>query len=106
MVFSWSVLANEDVSCDDLIDVANSSEEVRNSLTEIEIISEGDEVDSALGELIDALLDFAELEDNDVLQEHINTMDQGWEAMDGELLMNGLNGAIGSLDTLISNDCD
>ena len=98
------VLADE-LSCDDLVDIANTAEEVRDALVEIGTITEGDEVDTALSELIDALGDVAEYEGNSVLADQIETMDEGWEDMDGDTLMSGLQGAINSVDTLIDNDC-
>ena len=95
----------EQLSCDDLADVGDAAELVRNALIEIETISEGDEVDSALGELINDLKVIASYEGNAVLEEQIAIMDDGWEQMDGDTLMSGLEGAIDSVDTLISNDC-
>lgn len=95
----------EELSCDDLADIGNTAEEVRDALYEIGTITEGDEVDEALGDLIDQLGIIAEIEGNPVLEDQIETMGDGWERMDGESLVEGLQGAINSVDTLISNDC-
>ena len=95
----------QELSCDDLIDLGDTAVGVRDALIEVGTINEGDEVDSALGDLIDGLLGIAEYEGNASLEDQVNTMADGWENMDGNLLMQGLNGAINSVETLISNDC-
>ena len=95
----------QELTCDDLADIGDTAVDVRDALYEIGTITEGDDVDMALEELIDGLWIIAEAEGNDVLEEQIETMDEGWEYMDGELLMSGLQGAINSVDTLLSNDC-
>ena len=96
---------SQELTCDSLAEVGDSAAEVRDALYELGTITEGGEVDMALEELIDGLWMVAEAEGNDVLEDQIETMDEGWEEMDGELLMSGLEGAINSVDTLYSNDC-
>ena len=95
----------QELSCDDLAGLSDMTVEVRDALVELGTINEGDEVDTALGDLIDGLLDVAEYEGNATLEDQVNSMADGWENMDGNQLMQGLNGAINSLDTLLSNDC-
>ncbi len=103
---SSSPLYAQGLSCDDLVEIGDTAVEVRDALYEIGTISEGDTVDSALDELIDGLWMIAEVEENAVLEEYIEIMDEGWEEMDGETLMSGLQGAIDSIDTIYSNDCE
>jgi hypothetical protein len=89
------------LSCDSLAEVGDTATEVRDALYEIGTITEGDEVDMALDELIDGLWMIAEAEGNDALEDQIDAMTEGWEEMDGDLLMSGLQGAINSVDTLL-----
>jgi hypothetical protein len=106
-VFSCFTSASaQEFSCDDLISISDSTAEVRDALIELGTINEGDEVDSALNDLIGELEDVAEYEQNYALEAQVAMMSDGWTDLDGDALMSGLNGAISSMDSLISYDCD
>ena len=107
LVFScFTSVSAQELTCDDLISISDTSAEVRDALIELGTINEGDEVDSALNDLIGGLEEVAEYEGNYALEDQIEMMSEGWEDFDGDALMSGLNGAISSMDALISNDCD
>ena len=110
-IFTFAVVAmsslavGQELSCDTLQLVAEGSTEVRDALIELGTVEEGSEVDDQLGELINDLIEIADYEGDGTLEEEVDDRAAGWEELDGDLLMSGLNGAIVSLDTLLERDC-
>lgn len=99
-----SITLGQELTCEGLELLADGSAEVRDALLEIGTIEEGSEIDEQLGDLIDDLIEISDYEGS--LQNQIDDMSNGWQEMDGEMLMNGLNGAIASVDYLLDTECN
>ena len=107
LLFSCFTSANaQEFSCDDFISISEGFVEVRDALIELGTFNEGGAVDSAIKNMLGQLEVVAELERHYALADQIKIMSDGLEGLDGDALMSGLNGAISSMDSLISNDCD
>lgn len=103
---SMNVSAEEKFTCDDLDGLSATITEVSTALQQVGSIQEGDEVDSALRELIDGLKLVAQVENESDLNDFVAQTEAGWTNMDGTQLAGGLSGTQGSLDRLIARDCN
>lgn len=101
----YSLQAAELPSCDDLAELANTLEEMEIALKEVGTIAEGDEVDVALGDVVDALLVVADVENDSYLNKSVGRLSLAWEDMDGGRLMDALNDVIGDFDAIIGKEC-
>ena len=99
------IKANELPSCNDLADMANTLEEMEGALKTIEKITEGDEVDKALGEVVEGLKTIALVENDAHLSESVLQLSSAWEKMDGNQLMAALKNTIDDFDVIIGKEC-
>ena len=100
-----SLQAAELPSCDELSELANTLEEMESALKQVGTISEGDEVDAALGDVVDTLLAVAEVENDSYLNKSVGRLSLAWQDMDGERLMSALKDVIGDFDAIIGKEC-
>lgn len=98
--------AQEQLSCDELGGVADGLDQIAVALQQTDTITEGDEVDTALGEIIDALHLVAKSEQEDDLNHHVSELDQAWEDMNFNNFTHALDNVIASLDRLYKRDCE
>lgn len=84
--------------------MAEGTLDVRDALIEVGTIEENSELDEQLGDLINDLIEISDYEGS--MQNQIDNMAAGWEELDGDMLMSGLNGAIASVEYLIDTECN
>ena len=84
--------------------LAEGTLDVRDALIEVGTIEENSELDEQLGDLINDLIEISDYEGS--MQNQIDNMAAGWEELDGDMLMSGLNGAIASVEYLIDTECN
>lgn len=105
MLFPLSVSA-EKLSCQDLVDVANALDDVRDAFNSSEEIKEGDATDQALGLVIDALNEIAEAERERGLDRAVSKLVEAYNAMDGDAFDIALKRVTEELDRLYARDCN
>ncbi len=98
-------IAASGFSCRDLDDFASSLDEVAGYLEQIPTIVEGDEVDGALGEIVDGLNAISQVEPDRQLRKSVQNVEAAWEYMDRDLLMRSLYDCIDALDRIYDRDC-
>ena len=99
-----SVALGQELTCEVLDLLAEGTLEMRDTLIEIGTIDENSELDQQLGDLINDLIEISDYEGS--LQNQIDDMAAGWEELDGDMLMGGLNGAIASVEYLLDSECN
>ena len=97
-----SITLGQELTCEGLDLLAEGTLEVRDALIEVGTIDEDSELDEQLGDLINGLIEISDYEGS--LQNQIDDMAAGWEELDGDMLMNGLNGAIASVEYLLDTE--
>jgi len=76
-----------------------------NALSELGTITEGDEVDNALGDMVEGLSMVARIEDDPYLSRSVKQLSEAWENMEGEKLMSALNKVIEDFDVILGKEC-
>lgn len=106
LCFSVNSYALEKMSCDDLEELANDLDSLADAFYEASSqITEGDAVDSALGDVVDGLHIIAASEQEGDLFRYVNKLDRAWENMDADNFADALEGTISSFDRLLQRDC-
>jgi len=98
------VMAEEELSCEDLSELAEVLDEVADVLSETEVSDiRGDQsFDRQLGELIEALQTVAEIEENDGLSDNVDAMERVWDT-EGEWTKSEWNELRRALDSVINS---
>ncbi len=104
-LFSSATLAQELPSCEDLTDMADALDQVGAAFDQAGAIYEGDEIDVALGELVDALYIVAEVENNNAMTNAVNSLTKAYDDMDSERFRLSLDSVVANLDRLYRRDC-
>ncbi|MGI0492734.1 hypothetical protein ACN4EG_13205 [Alkalinema pantanalense CENA528] len=95
----------EKFACDDLVEMANSLDELSNAMESgVEIQQDGPE-DQALRSVVDALSDAAKIENNQALHDAVEEMDQAWHAMDRSGFVAAVDRVTMIFDSLRAQDC-
>lgn len=93
-------------SCDDLRRISVELEQVSKTFAKnAHRITEGDELDQLLGELIDALDDIADAEKDKTLDKALDALTDAYNKMDAERFGASLKRVISSFDKLYRRDC-
>ena len=95
----------EKFSCDDLTGLANALDDIAVAFENAGTISEGDVIDTALGEIVDAVIMVAEVENEGRLNTAVDRFVKGYNNMDADMFSLGLDSVITNLDRLYNRDC-
>lgn len=98
--------ASEKFTCDDLTELANDLDDIAVAFDEAGVIREGDDIDVALGEIVDALIMVAEIENEDTMYNAVDSLVDAYNRMDGERFGLSLDSVILNLDRLYRRDCN
>lgn len=104
LCFSHLALA-EKWSCDELTELANDLDMIAEAFDEAGTIEEGDEIDQALGEIVDAIILIAEIENESALNRSVDSLLSAYNDMNGEMFALALDSVITNLDRLYRRDC-
>ena len=98
--------ADDRLSCDDLADVADQLDIIADAFHKTDSISEGDEVDRALGQVVDALITISRVENEPALTDAVNSLTSAYNSMNSEKFGLSLDSVITNLDRLNRRDCE
>jgi hypothetical protein len=101
----FGALASEKPTCEDLTEIADILDEISAAYSDAGTITEGDEVDVALGEIVDALYLIAEAENERHMTDAVNSLTDAYDKMDGEKFGLALDSVIANMDRLYRRDC-
>ncbi len=104
--FSFVTTAAERPTCEELTDIANDLDEISAAFAAAGTIKEGDEVDRALGEIVDALANIATVENENALTDSVNSLTDAYDKMDGEKFGLSLDSVTSNIDRLYRRDCN
>lgn len=102
---SFTVKANDKFTCEDLTDLANTLDDVAIAITEVDAIEEGDELDQALGSLLEALDLVAKVENETRLNQAVDKIFSAYNNMDRDKFDSALESVTVNLDKLYLRDC-
>ncbi len=105
MLAGSAVYAQSEVSCDDLTQIANGLDEVSAAFNQLQEIHEGDEVDQALGQIVDVLQMLAEHENDDALTNSVNNLVDSFNNMNAQDFEVALKQVTAGVDRLNRRDC-
>jgi len=107
LFFSVNVIAAESKlpSCDDLADIADSLDDVAESLSKTGKIEKESKTDKMLGKLVDELEKIADIEQNEALDKGVDTLGKAWDKMDWEKFKLALDSVIANFDRIRRKDC-
>lgn len=92
--------------CADLADMTDNLNSVAEAFNLIDEIKEGDEVDQALGEVVDAMILVAEAEDTPRLSSAVDDLSQAYNNLDSEQFESALGRVIDYMDRMYTRECD
>lgn len=104
--FCWFSVANAQLSCDDLDDLAASLDDLAEAIQYVEEIGVNTELDGALGELTNALSSVAYVEQDQYLSGQISGLKSSWDNLDRYNFEESLDNIIERLDGLGERDCE
>ncbi|MEB3225118.1 MAG: hypothetical protein VKJ86_04875 [Synechococcus sp.] len=93
------------LACDDLAIIADDLAYISDSMAEGVPIEEGDELDAALVDVVDALYEVAEIEENEVLYDATLDLDDAWVNMDREAFVDALDIVVDEFDLIYVYEC-
>jgi hypothetical protein len=106
-VFSPTFLSSNDkFSCEDLGGFVTTLDEVNVALKDSGRIVEGSEVDTSLGELVDALIVVADIENESSLNSSVQNMRKTWENNEWSKFKVALDDTLVSVSRLYLRDCE
>jgi hypothetical protein len=97
--------AEDKLPCEDLSTVSEALDSVRVNFNKIGEIKEGDEVDEALGQIIDGLLMIAESENNPSFTRAVDSMTDAYNNMEVNDFLTSLDSVIFNIDKIYDRDC-
>jgi hypothetical protein len=98
--------AQERASCEDLGYIAETLDYIYSRFSETAMINEGDEVDIALGVLVDSLEHIIITENNPDLTTAVLNLAQAWDDMNAVLFREALDKVINSFILIYQRDCE
>ena len=101
----FTVLAQEKLTCADLTDIANDLDDIAVAFDNAGVIEEGDVIDQALGEIIDALILLSDIENDPGMTRGVDNLIKAYNNFDGSGFAVSLDSVIVSLDRLYDRDC-
>ncbi|MCF6246308.1 MAG: hypothetical protein L3J69_02995 [Desulfobacula sp.] len=101
----FSAIAAEKPTCEDLTQIADALDEISAAFSDAGTIEEGDAVDVALGEIVDALYLISEAEDERHVTDAVNSLTDAYDKMDGEKFGLALDSVVSNMDRLYRRDC-
>jgi hypothetical protein len=101
-----NTVAYERPSCEQLGYIAETLDYIYSSFGETQNITEGDEVDIALGVLVESLENIVITENNPALSAAVTELAQAWEEMNGALFRQALDKVINSFILIYQRDCE
>jgi len=104
--FSTIFANSEELSCDDLVEVAEALESVRENFHKVGQIREGDSVDEALGQVVDGLNMIADAEQDRSLTRSVDALSDAYDNMDSEHFLSSIDSVIYNIDRLYLRDCE
>ncbi len=96
----------EKPTCDDLTEMADALDEVAEAFEDAGNIREGDKVDRALGELVDALITISEMENEQSFSRAVDNLTRAYDDMDADNFGMSLDSVITNMDRLYRRDCE
>ncbi len=106
LLFSISfVHAGEKISCSDLEALSDSLEELAFAFENTETIEAGSEVDKTLAQVIGALYEVADIEQESDLDTNVVNLESARNKMNANAFARALDNVIGSLDRILGQDC-
>ncbi len=99
------VSAVEGMSCQDLTEIANAVDDIGIAFSQLDNIQEGGEFDQALGDLVEALLIIASLENETSLTRSVTSMKNAYNNMNADKFTTSLDRVSLNLDKLYNRDC-
>lgn len=105
MLAGSAMCVASEVSCDDLTQIANGLDEVSTAFNQLHEIREGDEVDQALGQIVDALTLLAEHEQDGALSEAVDYLIDSFNNMSAPDFEAALKQVTAEVDRLNRRDC-
>lgn len=93
------------LSCDELAVVADDLTYIGNSMEEGVPIGEGDELDSALADVVESLYYVADSEESESLYDAVLSLDDAWEAMDRDAFVDALDAVVDDFDAIYDDEC-
>ena len=106
LLLSTSLNSYANVSCGDLSEMATDLDQIAEALTQVEVIHEGDELDQALGQLVDALQIIADAESTDRFYRHVDRFTSAYNDMDSDRFEATLDDIIVYMDKMYVRDCE
>ena len=100
-----TVTAQEKLSCEELTEIANDLDEIAVAFEDAGDIEEGDAVDEALGELVDALIALSDIENDSAMNRAVDNLIEAYNNFDGDGFADSLDNVILNLDRLNRRDC-
>ena len=100
-----TAVASEKPTCEDLTQIADDLDGISAAFSDVGTIQEGDEVDVALGEIVDALYWISEAENEDQVTNAVNSLTDAYDKMDGEKFGLALDSVVANMDRLYRRDC-
>ena len=102
----FTAVASEKPTCEDLTQIADDLDEISAAFSDAGTIEEGDAVDVALGEVVDALYWISEAENDErYLTDAVNSLTDAYDRMDGEKFGLALDSVVTNMDRLYRRDC-
>ncbi len=106
LLLSASLNSYANVSCGDLSEMATDLDQIAEALTQVDVIHEGDELDQALGQLVDALQIIADAENTDRFYRHVDRFTSAYNDMDSNRFEGTLDDIIAYMDKMYVRDCE
>ena len=92
-------------SCDELTELANDLDTIADAFDEAGTIREGDDIDQALGDIVDAIVLIADIENQSALNRSVDNLIKAYNDMDSDMFAMALDSVITNLDRLYRRDC-
>ena len=106
MALPPAALAEEQLtSCDDLTEVANALDEIKDALKEVGSIRAGSEDDKTLRGVVDDLHTIASVEKEPELDAALKKLEAAWEKMDWKAFATHLEKVTAIFDKMYRRDC-
>jgi phage gp29-like protein len=94
-----------EADCADLSGMTADLSNISGAFNLIDEIKEGDELDQALGELVDAMVLVAEAEDSPRLNSAVDSLSQAYNNLDSDKFESALNRVISYMDRMYKREC-
>ncbi len=109
LIFIFSCLtatAGERLTCDELTDLANDLDGIAVAFDNVGTITEGDEIDRALGEIVDVIILVADIENEAAMNNAVDSLISAYDSFNSEKFALSLDSVILNLDRFYRRDCE